>query len=354
MTGFFPPQDRDWALPAGVPLSPKAARRLAREAAVQSFDNAARALNEDWGISYDGKQVQRYGEALGRRAVACRDEEVRAYEAGRGPRGPANDPELLVIGMDGGRVQGKDKDAATGSRWREDKVATVSSYRLGDGKKKKPEPLVTTMVATMGDSQALGILARVEAERRGIRQSARVLVLGDGGNWIDTQHQCQFPRHERVIDYCHASEHVYEAAKAIHPEHLEKQYALGNDLEKLLWRGQASGIAKVLRQHAQRLGPPQEQDPPAHPRRVVGQNAGYFERHAQHMNYPAYRKRGWPIGSGVTEAAVKQFNKRVKGTEQFWLQEGAEAILALRSLWISQDERWDHYWLCGRLLRQPA
>jgi len=31
---------------------------------------------------------------------------------------------------------------------------------------------------------------------------------------------------------------------------------------------------------------------------------------------------------GVTEAAVKQFNKRVKGTEQFW-GDGIEPILAL-------------------------
>jgi hypothetical protein len=53
---------------------------------------------------------------------------------------------------------------------------------------------------------------------------------------------------------------------------------------------------------------------------------------------------GWPIGSGVTEAAVKQFNKRVKGTEQFWNEQGIEPILALRGQWISQDDRWDRYW----------
>jgi hypothetical protein len=337
-----------------VPLSPQAARRLAREAAVQSFDNAARALNEDWGTGYDGKHIQRYAEALGRRVVACREREARDCEAGRRPRGPANDPELLVIGMDGGRVQGREKHPDSQSRWREDKIATVTSYLPGDGRKKDPQPLVTTLVATMGDAQELGLLARVEAERRGIRQARRVLVLGDAASWIDTQHQEQFPRHERIVDYSHASEHVYEAARAVHTEDAEAQLRLGNDLEKLLWRGEAPGVAKVLASWSERLGPPQEQDPPDHPRRVVSQNAGYFQRHAPHMNYPAYRQRGWPIGSGVTEAGVKQFNKRVKGSEQFWSEQGVEAILALRGLWLSQDERWDHYWLCGRLLRQHA
>ena len=62
------------------------------------------------------------------------------------------------------------------------------------------------------------------------------------------------------------------------------------------------------------------------------------------MNYPEYRRRGWPIGSGVVESAVKQFNKRVKGTEQFWQERGVEPILALRSLWQSNDHRWPNHW----------
>lgn len=76
--------------------------------------------------------------------------------------------------------------------------------------------------------------------------------------------------------------------------------------------------------------------------------------HAEHMNYPAYRKRGGPIGSGMTEAGVKQFNKRVKGTEQFWHKHGVEPILALRSLWPSDDDRWVPYWLCRSPLRKAA
>ena len=76
----------------------------------------------------------------------------------------------------------------------------------------------------------------------------------------------------------------------------------------------------------------------------LANNVAYFTTHQEHMNYPEYRRRGWPIGSGETEAAVKQFNKRVKGTEQFWSAAGVEAILALRGLWLSQDSRWERYW----------
>ncbi|MGQ9652247.1 MAG: hypothetical protein ACUVXJ_19305, partial [Phycisphaerae bacterium] len=47
---------------------------------------------------------------------------------------------------------------------------------------------------------------------------------------------------------------------------------------------------------------------------------------------------------GGTESAVKLFNKRAKGTEQFWSVPGVESILSLRALWLSQDGRWERYW----------
>jgi hypothetical protein len=335
-------------------LSPKAAQRLAREAATQTYDPAARALNEDWGTSYDGKQVQRWAQKLGQKVVEAQQAEVVAYEMGRRPRGPANDPELLVIGLDGGRVQGKEKDRETGSRWKEDKVLTITSYQKGDGKDPSPQPLMTTCLATMADSQGLGKLARVEAERRGVRQAQQVLLMGDGAGWIDSQQQEHFGRHVRIVDYYHALEHLHEEARAVFPQQEPRRKALADELKRLLWRGQIPGLIKALQDCAARLGPPQETDPPDHPRRVAAQNVGYFTRHQKHMAYAAYRKLGWPIGSGAIESGVKQFNKRVKGTEQFWHRQGVEPILALRALWLSQDNRWHHYWLWGRLPRQAA
>ena len=111
-----------------------------------------------------------------------------------------------------------------------------------------------------------------------------------------------------------------------------------------------------MQNHRRRLGAPREQDGdgPAHPRRVLSQNIGYFTTHRAHMNYPEYRRRGWPIGSGVTESGVKLMNKRVKGTEQFWRERNVETIMALRCLWLSQDQRWQHNWLGSRQQRQAA
>jgi hypothetical protein len=332
-------------LVAEVPLTPRAARRVAREGAMHSFDQAALALSEDWGLHLDGKQIQRWAEKLGAVVAGARDAAVRAFERGHRPSGPADAPRLLVVGMDGGRVQTREKSGENGSRWREDKVGTLTSYQPGDGTREHPpKPLLTTYLATMGATEAFGKLLRVEAERRGLRQARTVLVLGDGGNWIDPLSEREHLHDQRIVDYYHAAEHLYDAARAALGRESPEATALAEQLKDALWDGQLDHVITTLQQHAERLGPPQEADGPEHPRRVLANNVGYFQTHRRHMDYPSYRRKGWPIGSGVTESGVKQFNKRVKGTEQFWSLPGVETILTLRALWLSQDGRWQRYW----------
>jgi hypothetical protein len=358
VTGLFPPQEQRWHLDPGVHLTPQAAERVCRETAGQPFDPAARSLNADWGTHYDGKQIQRWAEHFGKQVVALREEERQGYREGSRPTGPENAPELLAIGMDGGRVQEREKDPDTKSRWHENKVLTISSYRREPPQEPggDPEPvrLVTTCVGTMEHSQRFGQLARVEAERRGIRQASEVVVLGDGGSWIDTVAEEHFPCHQRIIDFFHVDERLADCAKAVHPADAAKRKSLAGRLESNLWAGKTRLLIRWLEQQCTALGPVRTNDPEDHPRRVLQENLTYMQRHAAQMDYPSYRAKGWPIGSGVTESGVKLFNKRVKGTEQFWNESGVEAIMALRAMWLSQDDRWHHYWWYGRLLRQAA
>ncbi len=319
---------------------------------MQSFDSAALALNEDWGTGLDGKQIQRWSEALGRTVQMARDAEACAYERGQRPASVPNAPTLLVIGMDGGRVQTREKQGENGSRWRENKVGAITSYLPGDGTKDHPpQPLVTTYVATMGKTEPFGKLLHVEAERRGLRrdpgrdrQAQTVLVMGDGGNWIDPLSTRERLHDYRIVDYYHAVEHLYDAARAALGKDAPEALALAQQLKDHLWEGRLDAILAILQMHAERLGAPKDSDGREHPRRVLATNVGYFQTHRHHMDYPTYRRNGWPIGSGVTESAVKRFNKRVKGTEQFWNVPGVETILALRALWLSQDDRWQTYW----------
>mgnify|MGYP003724071419 FL=1 len=63
------------------------------------------------------------------------------------------------------------------------------------------------------------------------------------------------------------------------------------------------------------------------------------------MNYPDYRRLGLPITSSLMESAIKQLSRRVKGTEKFWNQPTAEAILQLRADSLSDSQPLREFWI---------
>jgi hypothetical protein len=314
VAGLFPPQEQAWGLDAHAPLTPQALARVCRESAQLSFDQAAQAVNEDWGTRYDGKQLQRWSEHVGEEVVAEREAERRAHGRGKCPEVTGGEGNLLVIGMDGGRMQSRVPNRETGTRWMEDKVATLSRYHKGDSAEEDPKRLSTTYVGTLSKSRKFGAMVHVEAERCGLRQTPEVLVIGDGAAWIDTLAEAHFPAYPRIVDYYHAAERLCDCAKALRPAQPE---ALAKRLKSHLYLGRRKRLLNWLGKQAKRLGRVRPSDPPNHPRRVLAENITYFQRHQLQMDYPQYRANGWPIGSGVTESGVKLFNKRVKGTEQF-------------------------------------
>ena len=54
--------------------------------------------------------------------------------------------------------------------------------------------------------------------------------------------------------------------------------------------------------------------------------------------------RGFALTSCHVESMIKLFNRRVRGTEKFWSEEGAEAILQLRSDYLSENEPLREFW----------
>ena len=62
------------------------------------------------------------------------------------------------------------------------------------------------------------------------------------------------------------------------------------------------------------------------------------------MRYDAYRRQGLPIMTSAVESVIKMINRRVKGTEKFWSEGGAEAILQLRADYLSETEVLPRFW----------
>ena len=62
------------------------------------------------------------------------------------------------------------------------------------------------------------------------------------------------------------------------------------------------------------------------------------------MDYPRYRREGLPTSSALVESLIKQFNKRVKGSEKFWIDNRAEAVLQVRAAYLSEDDRAEQHY----------
>ena len=81
----------------------------------------------------------------------------------------------------------------------------------------------------------------------------------------------------------------------------------------------------------QEIGLPTDDDGPTSVRRIVSEALTYLQNQQSRMNYPKYRKQGLPITSSHIESTVKLLNHRVKGTEKFWSESAAEALLQLKA-----------------------
>ena len=96
-------------------------------------------------------------------------------------------------------------------------------------------------------------------------------------------------------------------------------------------------MISALTTHGEHLGSPSDACPENDPREVVRRSRVFLTNHQSRMDYPAYRRKGYPLTSSLMESTVKQVSRRVKGSEKFWSSPGAEAMLRLRSAALSDD-----------------
>jgi hypothetical protein len=111
-----------------------------------------------------------------------------------------------------------------------------------------------------------------------------------------------------------------------------------------VWAGEVERVIAELAGRQQELGPAAADAPATSPVQVVARALGYLQNHKDRMRYADYRRQGLPIVSSYVESAVKQFNYRVKGTEKFWRETGAEEILQLRADYLSDDQPMEGFW----------
>lgn len=320
-------------------------RKLSAANIAGFFEKASRLLWELAGIALTPKEIQLKSEAIGRILQELRHENCQKFLEGQVLDSPPNPPDLLVVSADGGRVQTIHKDPQ--KKWKESKVGVV--YRTFPAPEKPgepyhgPSPLVKTYVATMQEWETMGDFLSQEAAQRGYEHARQTLFLGDGAAGVKGVWSRCFCDAQFILDWAHAVEHLHACAIAAFGN-TQKAQDWYEHQKKSLWEGKSHLILRALRKESKRLGRPRNAANENDPRLILARNIRYVTENQPHMDYPRYRKNGWPIGSGVVEGGVKQLGKRVKGAEKHWSLPGVEAILNLMTLLLAEDNRWDHFW----------
>jgi len=206
----------------------------------------------------------------------------------------------------------------------------------------KPEMVNRRVVASRKDIHGFGPLLAAAALAMGLFSAVRRAFVADGSaeNWSVWKRY--FSRWVGVLDFVHALTYVYAAAMAGRP--FAEGWPLYERWIKWVWAGQVSQVIQELTTRQQELGKPIKEDKEGSPRQVVQETLTYLSNQQDKMRYDEYRQQGLPLMSSYVESVVKQINYRVKGTEKFWTEEGAEAMLQLRADYLSDDEPLEQFW----------
>jgi hypothetical protein len=205
-----------------------------------------------------------------------------------------------------------------------------------------PEVIEKRLIGSRVRWPDFGPMLATQAWQEGFFGAARQAFVGDGSenNWTIWRHY--FSSFVPILDFIHALSYVFAAAMA--GRKFTEGWSIYQDWIGTVWKGEVAQVIAALAQRQLELGTPQEEDGDTSPRQVVAQALTYLQNHQSQMKYADYRQQGLPITSSYVESAVKQFNQRVKGTEKFWSEEGAEAILQLRADHLSADEPLADFW----------
>ena len=146
-----------------------------------------------------------------------------------------------------------------------------------------------------------------------------------------------------VLDVVHLVSYLYAAPQAAAGLGTEAAWALYQRWLRWAWAGRVKEPLRGLRAAGERLGRPPGKAKEDDPRKVVWDAVGYVENNRDKMDYPRYRKLGLPISSAAVESTIKRVNRRLKGTEKFWLAGGGEALAQIRAAYLSEDGRAERY-----------
>lgn len=219
-----------------------------------------------------------------------------------------------------------------GEGYRETMCGTLSLYNA------KGERMHTIYSACAPETGKASFDRVMDMELEAVRKRyppVKYIGLADGAknNWTYLENRSQV----QVLDFFHAAEHLAEVSQSMQKNEAKRRKWLEEARHDL--RHKPSGAKFLLREmkvQNEKLGDKAPE--------TLKQNITYFENNLSRMNYARFAKAGYPIGSGVTEAACKVVAKqRLSNSGMRWTIDAVQETLLLRGL-ICTEGRWQQFW----------
>jgi hypothetical protein len=330
-------------------FSPGVRRMMALVGSHSSFNLARQEMEALAGLAVTAKAVERVAEAIGTDIARRQENQMREImEAKSGVQ--TEDGEkipIMYIEIDATGIpivtweldQSKPGKQADKPRTREAKLGCVFTQTDVDPEGRPiRDPFSTTYVGAIETAEEFGLRIYAEARRRGLDRASLVVVIGDGAPWIWGLVRTHFPGAIEILDLYHAREHLWNLAAKLFPCDQVGRRRWVKRFQQKLDAGKIKKLVADLRSIRTT-----DKDLS----KAIHTQADYYEKNADRMRYPDFKRLNLFVGSGVIEAGCKTvIGSRLKGSGMFWTIRGANAILALRSIIINRD--FEDYWEARR------
>jgi hypothetical protein len=310
-----------------------------------SFDHGRQQMELLADLEVTAKAVERVTETIGADIARRQQQKIQQAMQLELPVAVGQSIPKMYVQMDGTGVPMVAKETEGRSGKAEDGRAHTREAKLGcvftqtttdaEGRPVREE----TSTTYTGAIETAGEFSRriyTEAHQRGWSRAQIKVVMGDGADWIWNICQEQFPGAIEIVDLYHARQHLWDLGGKLHAndEIAKRRWVMSR--QHWLDDGKIEKLVAKLRA----LSPDNPELASA-----VRLEANYFERNAERMRYPEFRRQGLFVGSGVIEAGCKTvIGSRLKRSGMFWTVRGANAVIALRACRYSRqfNDYWEH------------
>ena len=300
------------------------------------FPNAHKLFQRWTGIKLTEKTLANQVEKIGNQLQIqefnppSKSEEITKFES---ISSIPEKPDLLYVGVDGVMTPLNQKQG-----YKEAKVGVIFWGKDHQKVKKRKRGIIRQReyLATLK--------SRVEFRNRVSQlynqvvgdQATNTVVIGDGAHWIWEMASEQFPGSVEILDFFHLSEYVWAVAKAAYPQLEQEQKDWVKTQQQLLKKSQWQTVIKNCHQLKQKKKDLTQ---------AITDLKRYLHNNQSRIDYQAYLKAGLMIGSGVVESSNRRVvTQRLKQAGMHWSKTGAEGVMALRAVYLSNSNRWSSFW----------